>query len=276
MKSPIYPTVVLLRYTWFNMKKIIFSFLLFLISCSHEKAINQKNLCQELKSTYAGLGSPNKSIVVTSPNTISPFAKLSMWIKDSSGVWKKSTEDFNVHIGKNGMGLGYGATHYNIDRQYPIKKEGDGKTPMGQFLLGKKFGKKTAAHFKQTENYFEINQGTECVDDVNSPYYNRIVETTEGSLLVEKNWKSSEIMMKEPLYEQGIVVNYQSNAEKKAGSCIFMHLKDEKKVGTSGCIAMEKNILDKVFEFAKNLEPVMLVTTTQEFFEKNQSCILVD
>lgn len=247
-----------------------------ILSCTTDKKSTNNNLCQELKSKYLSLGSPQKIILVLSSNWVSPHATLSFWQKLEKNIWKKQEKNYTVSIGRNGLGLGDEWSNYKIGLNAPIKKEGDGKTPLGLFLLGRKFGKQPAEIFNQQENYLLLNQGTECVDDVESPYYNQIVETTQGNLLVTKNWKSSEAMMKEPLYDQGITVNYQSSASRKAGSCIFIHLEDSKKTGTSGCIAMDKKLLDKTYTFAANFESVELIIATEKFFQEYKTCLLVD
>jgi len=247
-----------------------------LISCSTDKKLYQKNLCQELKSRRNSLGSPSKIILIKSMNWVNPHAQMSFWRKKPSGDWMPEGDVSVVQIGKNGLGFGWDLKSYASHLLAPVKVEGDGKTPLGIFLLGKKFGKNSARYFKQKENFLLLNAGTECIDDVDSPYYNQIVETKEGNVLVEKQWSSSELMFNEPLYRQGLFINYHSNAAARAGSCIFMHLQNPQKIGTAGCVSMEKKLLDKVFDFAKNYEPVELIIVTNKIFEEYQQCLMVE
>jgi L,D-peptidoglycan transpeptidase YkuD (ErfK/YbiS/YcfS/YnhG family) len=259
------------------MKWKILLTVVFLVSCSSKQKISEQNLCQQLKSKYQELGSPSKIIFVLPKNWNSSRANLSFWQRDADNKWKKEEQEIDVMIGRSGLGLGL--DWYHLQRFYktvPLKKEGDGKTPFGMYLLGKKFGKLPAGDFNQTDNFIELNEGTKCVDDADSPYYSRIVETTKGAVLVEPTWKSAEDMYKEPFYQQGIVVDYRTKGVDKSGSCIFMHLENTSVKGTSGCIATQKVHLDKIYEFAKDYEPVMIALLTQGFFKLHQECLLVD
>ena len=67
------------------------------------------------------------------------------------------------------------------------KKEGDLKTPIGSFNLGIAFG----IHDIQKElqiPYIQINENLYWVDDVNSRYYNLLVDVQK----VSKDWGSAE------------------------------------------------------------------------------------
>ncbi len=259
--------------------KSFISFIVFvaLTACSTKPKVAVQNLCDQFKSKYEQLGSPSKIILVLAPTWSSPRASLSLWDKKPGKEWNKQSKNMDVMIGRAGLGLGL--DWYHLEKSFkeaPQKHEGDGKTPFGMFLLGRKFGKVPASEFKQTDNYIELNEGTMCVDDPESPYYSRIVETTKSNIIVQPNWKSAEVMFKEPFYQQGIVVDYPTSGSEKSGSCIFMHLENSAVKGTSGCIATQKVNLDKIFEFAKDNEPVMISLFTESFFKKHQECLLIN
>lgn len=259
------------------MKWIIVSVLFTLGSCSTKPKISELNLCQQIKSKYEQLGSPSKIIFALAPTWSSNRANLQLWVKNVDGEWVHQGRSIDAMIGRSGLGLGLDWYHLEKSfRKVALKKEGDGKTPFGMYLLGQKFGKLPAHEFKQNENYLELNEGTQCVDDPSSPYYSRIVETTKGNSIVEPNWKSFESMYKEPLYQQGIVIDYKTRASDRSGSCIFMHLENPASKGTAGCIALQKTHLDEIFEFAKDHEPVMLAIFTESFFKKHHECFLVN
>ena len=66
------------------------------------------------------------------------------------------------------------------------KKEGDLKTPIGSFNLGIAFG----THDIQKEikmPYIQINENLYWVDDINSRYYNQLVDVQKLS----KDWESA-------------------------------------------------------------------------------------
>ena len=67
-------------------------------------------------------------------------------------------------IGKNGLTI--------------KKKEGDGKTPKGIFKLGIAFGMHDIKIDKSMK-YIKINKNLYWIDDVNSKYYNKLVDLTK-------------------------------------------------------------------------------------------------
>ena len=73
------------------------------------------------------------------------------------------------------------------------KIEGDGKTPIGTFKLGKIFGfgnkEKVKAEFN-IDNYIKITPTMYWVDDSKSTHYNKLVETKE----IKKDWQRTEYL----------------------------------------------------------------------------------
>ncbi|WP_306108874.1 L,D-transpeptidase family protein [Pseudomonas sp. ANT_H12B] len=66
---------------------------------------------------------------------------------------------------------------------------------------------------------------------------------------MSKDWNSSEQMhRKDEVYRQGIVVEHNTPAAAKGGSCIFMHIWRSNSTPTDGCTAMDpqniKHLLD--------------------------------
>lgn len=123
-----------------------------------------------------------------------------------------------------------------------LKKEGDGKSPAGMFPLTFSFGtaEKTwglKIPFKKLEEF------TECVDDVNSSHYNKVVDRMQVG---DFDWKSSEKMAEiKPEYDIGVFVAYNSYPQIKGnGSCIFLHIWKDENTPTSGCTAMSRSYLE--------------------------------
>ena len=98
--------------------------------------------------------------------------------RDDSGKFLKDYYDKKIFeteafLGRNGVTTN--------------KKEGDLKTPIGSFNLGIAFG----IHDIQKElqiPYIQINENLYWVDDVNSRYYNLLVDVQK----VSKDWGSAE------------------------------------------------------------------------------------
>lgn len=70
------------------------------------------------------------------------------------------------------------------------KIEGDGKTPRGIFELGLVFGTHSRKNIELSKNiqYIKINKNLYWIDDIDSKYYNQLIDVTK----VVKDWKSAE------------------------------------------------------------------------------------
>jgi len=179
---------------------------------------------------------------------------------DSS--WKKVGKPISIILGRNGLGWGIGLHTIPKDAKY-IKKEGDGKAPAGLFHLGNAFG---YSSFKIDFPYEVYKRSDHCVDDSNSIYYNRVIDSTK----VVKDYNSFEHMkLKNKLYKYGIIVNHNSEQVKMAGSCIFMHIRSGNGKGTAGCTAMGENKIVEVLKWLKeDKQPLLLQLPRIEIAKK--------
>ncbi len=121
------------------------------------------------------------------------------------------------------------------------KKEGDGKTPLGKYSLGIAFSTHKLA---LTYPNFTINPYHYWVDDINSNYYNQLVDLS----ITSKDFQSAEHLIDYPNeYEYGLVINYNPECLKGKGSAIFLHIKTSDV--THGCIAIDKKSLIFILNF---------------------------
>ena len=114
-------------------------------------------------------------VLVTTKDWNAVQGKLQRYERSSGKNWKAVGGEFAVVIGKNGMAWGTGL--HEPSKKEPIKREGDGKSPAGVFVLSSVFGfapKEEAAFLKLP--YTHVTESTECVDDVKSNHYNRVVD----------------------------------------------------------------------------------------------------
>ena len=120
--------------------------------------------------------------------------------------WENNVKVFSTKafIGKNGI--------------TNDKREGDGKTPVGKYNLGISFGTHDEVKFS---NYIKINENLHWVDDVNSKFYNQLVDITK----VRKDWNSSEHLIEYPKqYEYAIEIKTNLRNIPNKGSAIFFTL----------------------------------------------------
>ncbi|UPT76524.1 hypothetical protein MN086_05590 [Sulfurovum sp. XGS-02] len=181
-------------------------------------------------------------LVVTTKNWSTPIGTLQRYELDDTR-WKKVGDVIEIKLGRNGLGWGIGLHEVPKDAQI-IKKEGDGKSPAGIFKLKQAFG---YAPFNVKYPYKVYEETDHCVDDVNSKYYNKIVDSTQ----VDVDYKSKEHMkFPKDYYKYGIVVDHnhidEDGAVKGAGSCIFMHIKD---VPTAGCTVMHESEIQEIIKW---------------------------
>jgi L,D-peptidoglycan transpeptidase YkuD (ErfK/YbiS/YcfS/YnhG family) len=136
----------------------------------------------------------------------------------------------NAKIGRNGISS--------------EKREGDGKTPSGTYLISTLF-----AYESQNAKMplLVANENLICVDDSNSSFYNKIIE--KNSTLDIKSYE--EMKRHDNQYEFGAVIDYNLDGVKNMGSCIFIHVMNDKEEPTAGCVALNKQ--DMIFLF-KNLD----------------------
>lgn len=123
------------------------------------------------------------------------------------------------------------------------KKEGDRKTPIGEFDLGIVLGIHPIEKVKieRTLEYKQITESMYWVDDPKSKYYNKLIDITK----TEKDWNSAEHLINYPIeYEYLIEIKTNPYNIKGLGSAIFLHCYNNKPTG--GCVAIDKNVLEEL------------------------------
>jgi L,D-peptidoglycan transpeptidase YkuD (ErfK/YbiS/YcfS/YnhG family) len=133
------------------------------------------------------------------------------------------------------------------------KAEGDKKSPTGLYSFGRFFGKndQTFLHWK----YQRVTVEDKWIDDATHPDYNKwIVGNTTA-----KSFEN--LLRQDEVYDLAAVINYNMNPIKPgAGSAIFMHIWRGSLIGTAGCVAMNKENLEKVLRWLdQNKNPQILM-----------------
>jgi len=183
-----------------------------------------------------------QAVVVTTKDWTTTSGNAQIHERSSrSSKWKSVGERFPVVVGRSGLAW---APDSAPEKAREFKKEGDGKSPAGMFHLTFVFG--SAVKPEQLAfPYTRVESQTECVDDIRSNHYNKIV----GRLQVGSfDWKSSEKMLEiGPQYELGVFVAYNTYPVVKGnGSCIFLHVWKDASTPTSGCTAMDRLNLERI------------------------------
>lgn len=199
-----------------------------------------------LISFSSWLFSAQQILLVVADNFTTSKASLSAYEGD-----KLVFKGIDVNLGKNGLGWGLGFQEISHKSDEPIKMEGDKKAPAGIFELGFAFGYAQTLNLKLP--YIHADQNLLCVDDIDSPYYNRFVT-------FNKDLKSFEHMKREDgQYKYGLVVIHNNAQIKKRGSCIFLHVQKAENAPTVGCTSMkEKDILKILKWLDRDKDPILI------------------
>ena len=173
---------------------------------------------------------------------------------------KKVFENISVNVGKKGLGWGKGLIEIPHKSNEPVKQEGDKKAPAGIFALTHIFS------YHKLHNtglpFLYATQELICVDDSNSPNYNRIIRDNKDEKSFER------ILRKDGLYEYGVVVGHNQNQLKGAGSCIFLHIERGKNIPTVGCTSMKKNLLVKIIKWLDEEKKPLLIQVPKKYLEE--------
>lgn len=158
----------------------------------------------------------------------------------SKGILKfpRCNIETSAYLGKNGV--------------TSKKKEGDGKTPLGEFELGLLLGKEFIKN-KNNLQYIQITQKLYWVDDCKSKYYNQLIDISK----VQKDWDSAEHLIKYPIqYEYLIEVKANPNNIPGKGSAIFLHCTNNNP--TEGCIAINRMAMKRIMENINNYTKIKI------------------
>lgn len=161
-----------------------------------------------------------RQLLVAEPGATLPEARASLWEHGASG-WARRWACGEAVAGRAGFAAP-GA-----------KREGDGRSPSGIFGISLAFG--YAPTGETALPYRACTAADRWVDDPASPDYNRWVTAPHPA-------RSAERMRREDgLYEFGLVLDYNRDpVVPGAGSAIFVHVRDDGRGGTAGCLALPR------------------------------------
>lgn len=181
-------------------------------------------------------------VLVVTPGWDGNQGTLRTFERTATG-WQPQGVAVPVTIGRAGSAWGIGLQPPQPSG--PVKKEGDGRSPAGVFRIGDAFG--YAPTYTTSLSYRGMTDADYCVDVSGSPLYNRIVNADEaGSSAVEG---STEPMRRDlhvngdQRYKLGFVIEHNQKGVAGGGSCIFAHLWKAPGEPTTGCTAMNEDVM---------------------------------
>ncbi len=186
-------------------------------------------------------------VLVLAPEQASQQGRL--WLLergDAADGWRVHAGPFTATLGGGGLAWGLGEHRSQPPPGFPVKREGDRRSPAGVFRLPFAFGlppENEAAHLRVP--YLRLTEHTFGVDDPASRHYNRIVDDRE----VERDWTSHEAMSHQRLYEWGAFIAHNPECLPGQGSCLFLHLARSEGQPTAGCTAINAQDLQTVLRW---------------------------
>lgn len=144
--------------------------------------------------------------------------------KNAAGAWELDMQR-TADIGKAGIGK---------------TREGDKKTPEGDFSVRQAFGildNPGTAH-----KYYKVTTDTYCCGD-HGKYYNTIIEASK----LKHKCHGEHMINYKPQYDYGFEITYNNNNVIGKGSAVFVHCKG--KYGyTMGCIGLDKDMMKHIIQ----------------------------
>ena len=201
-------------------------------------------------------------IVVTVPTLTSSVGKLRLFKRGRSDAgWSVVGAAEPVTLGSRGAAWGR-AFRYLVADDEPIKIEGDKRTPAGIYAIGRPFGFAPSP----LAGYLRLQSDSVCVEEPSSPAYNTI---TSGIAIGQSVGTQNMGMMTR--YRRGLIVDYPTDAEDRAGSCIHIRKKDPTS-GTAGCLTLPENRVAVLQKFA-NKHPTVLALIPESVLGRLGDCL---
>lgn len=204
-------------------------------------------------------------VVVTTDDWDADHGRMRRYAR-SGGAWQQVGTAQSVVVGRSGSAWGLGLNP--IPHGGPRKHEGDGRSPAGIFAITEAFGYAAAADTGLS--YHPMRDSDYCVDVVDSPLYNRIVDARIVG--VEAVAHATEPMRRDlhvdgdQRYRLGFVIAHNTQATPGAGSCIFAHVWKSPTTTTSGCTAMAASTMNTLAAWLRADEkPVFVLLPTREY-----------
>ncbi len=211
---------------------------------------------QAIAETHTSLAPTKQVLLVIAEHNDQPLATVYR-VQAIENSWQYIGTGVRAVVGKNGVNK---------------TKEGDGRAPSGRFSLVDSFGYSGEKASTMKMPYRAMSADAECVDDVASTAYNRIVN--QSSARAFTRWNSSEHMRRDlfhndDLYKWGLVVSYntehpvQHGVGNNKGSCIFIHIWRSPLEGTAGCTALSEPDLLTILNWLDPTQQPQLIQGTR-------------
>jgi L,D-peptidoglycan transpeptidase YkuD (ErfK/YbiS/YcfS/YnhG family) len=199
----------------------------------------------------AGGAASRQLVLVTTPGWDATQGELRTFEREAGAAWREIETAVPITVGRSGSAWGRGL--HPAQSAGPQKQEGDGRAPAGIFAIGTGFGYASSA--ATALPYAPMQATSWCMDVVDSPLYNQIVDAREvGEAAVQGSSEPMRLDLHnkgDQRYATGFVIQHNTQAIKGAGSCIFAHLWGKPGQPTAGCTAMAPESMRRLYGWLK-------------------------
>ncbi len=218
-----------------------------LLSCfSINSKIIESNLSSIL-SPYHGQIENSRQIILVHKKNQRSSEYLIYLLQKPNDNWGLFSEPMESVVGRNGIA--------------PLKekREGDGRTPAGIFLIKRTFGYNASINSKMP--YRQVFDDDLWIDDPRAPDYNKWVKKAETRAASFEKMKRADEQ-----YKYVIIIEYNTDPVIKGhGSAIFLHVWKGKYSPTAGCVAVsEKNIITILSWLDPKATPMIIINQSTE------------
>lgn len=183
-------------------------------------------------------------ITVRTASWDAPEGTLRRYAREGS-AWRELGSPIAIVLGRSGLGWGRGlhgeGAPAGLDGEE--KREGDGRSPAGLFRLGTTLGYAASPPAGAVAPYVAMTSTLQCVEDVTSAHYNRIVDRASTPV----DWDGDDRLLRDDgLYEYLVFVeqNVDPAPVPGRGSCILLHVASDRP--TAGCTSMARADLERL------------------------------
>ena len=222
----------------------VFSTLVFFVFVVSETTVFGNDDIKRILNKYRSIDTVSKVLVIETNkkhkeidqnkwDEIKSLAKAHLYVKDKNKDWSAVFENEVAYIGKNGPGK---------------TKEGDQKTPLGEFNFLKAFGIKPEPEGTILP-YIEITDNIYACDGEFSEYYNQIID--KSRVAHECKGHGEHMIEFKPSYNYGLTIDFNKENDPKKGSNIFLHCFGNHPY-TGGCVAVNEKKMEYLLKQIDN------------------------
>lgn len=188
----------------------------------------REDLSEEILDAYPEIEGSQQLLVVSNSRPEAPTGQMIRYEKQD-GTWT-ALDTVAINVGKSGIA------------PPGEKREGDGRTPSGLFLIGPAFGYED--NLDTQIEFIQLNELHHWISDSDSSNYNQLVEYVPVT-------REMEVMRRaDHLYKYGAIIQYNTEpVTPEMGSAIFLHIERATGKPTTGCVSMPETIMTSLIEW---------------------------